>query len=367
MASKKTVEVGGLEFGGGRIFIQSMLNVPPEDIDGNIMQAVELEQAGCDVIRVAVPNIKDVNLIPALKQAVNCPIVADIHYDYKIAVEAVSAGADKIRINPGNIGDDSRVKSVVQACKNANIPIRVGVNSGSVSREPRRVSVFPQYSENHNAIKKNISQQKVCAIVQSAMENIRLLEKFDFEDIVVSVKSSSVTETISAYRELAELVPYPLHLGVTEAGTERMGLIKSAIGIGSLLCDGIGDTIRVSLTAPPVKEVKAAIDILKSVGRYVGEHKGVEIISCPTCGRCKIDVIALAKKVEELLSGDVNASGLVIGVMGCSVNGPGECKHADFGITGGDGAGLIFRRGEIVRKVEEEQLLTALLEEIRNV
>jgi (E)-4-hydroxy-3-methylbut-2-enyl-diphosphate synthase len=311
-----------------------MLNAPAQDIQANILQAQALAGAGCDVIRVALPDAEDVRLISALKQAAGLektPIVADIHFDYRIALEAVAAGADKIRINPGNIGSDDRVKKVADACRLAGIPIRVGVNSGSAAGK---------------------------SIVDSAIENIRLLERFDFTDIVVSVKSSSVIETITAYRELAGLVPYPLHLGVTEAGTSRMGLIKSAVGIGSLLCDGIGDTIRVSLTADPLQEVTAAIDILRAIGK----RKGVEIISCPTCGRCRIDVERLATELEQKLS-TINCQ-LKIAVMGCAVNGPGECKGADLGITGGDGVGLVFKHGEIVKKVDESRLIDALMEEI---
>jgi (E)-4-hydroxy-3-methylbut-2-enyl-diphosphate synthase len=314
-----------------------MLSCGASEIEKNISQARELAAAGCDVIRVAIPEIRDVRLISALKSAVPTPIVADIHFDYKIALEAVAAGADKIRINPGNIGSPDRVKAVAAACRNAKggagIPIRVGVNSGSART----------------------------GIVESALENIRLLEKFDFHDIVVSVKSSRVTETIAAYRELARLTPYPLHLGVTEAGTSRMGLIKSAIGIGSLLADNIGDTIRVSLTTNNLTdEVRAAHDILRAIGR----REAAEVISCPTCGRCKIDVVSLAKQVEELVSG--LGKPLKIAVMGCAVNGPGECRDADFGITGGDGVGLVFRQGEIVRKVSECDLISALLEELKN-
>ncbi|MCL2036410.1 MAG: flavodoxin-dependent (E)-4-hydroxy-3-methylbut-2-enyl-diphosphate synthase [Oscillospiraceae bacterium] len=330
MSGRKIVKVGELSFGDGKIYIQSMLNVPPDDISGNVEQAKQLVRAGCDVIRVAVPEMKDARLINALKENISVPVVADIHFDYKIAVESVKAGADKIRINPGNIGAPDRVKAVVDACKSAEIPIRVGVNGGSSDG----------------------------GIVRSALENVRLLERLDFDDIVVSVKSSSVVETISAYRELSRLVSYPLHLGVTEAGTPKMGLIKSAIGIGSLLCDGIGDTIRVSLTAEPLREIAAAKDILKAVGL----RKGVEVISCPTCGRCKIDVVSLAEEVEKRTL-DIDKP-LKIAVMGCVVNGPGECKDADFGITGGNGEGLIFKKGEIVRKVEESMLIPVLMEEL---
>ncbi|MCL1881428.1 MAG: flavodoxin-dependent (E)-4-hydroxy-3-methylbut-2-enyl-diphosphate synthase [Oscillospiraceae bacterium] len=346
---KKIVKVGNLAFGDGNIHVQSMLSLPADDVDGNIAQAQRLVEVGCDVIRVAVPEKSDVRLISELKKAVTVPIVADIHFDYRIALESVAAGADKIRINPGNIGDDDRVRAVVNACKNARntkggrgIPIRVGANSGSTKDGK--------------------------GIVDSALENVRLLERFDFNDIVVSVKSSSVLQTIAAYRELSKLIVYPLHLGVTEAGTARMGLVKSAIGIGSLLSDNIGDTIRVSLTATPEDEVKAAIDILRAIGK----RKSVEIISCPTCGRCKIDVLALVEQLEVALQANSSlesrlaTDGTVIAVMGCIVNGPGECKDADFGITGGDGVGVIFAHGEIVRKVDESQLISALLELLQN-
>ena len=358
ISQRKIVRVGGLNFGDGNVFVQSMLNAGADDVNANIAQAQRLIEAGCEVIRVAVPTVDDVGLIYALKEAVTppknranpIPIVADIHFDYRIAVEAVRAGADKIRINPGNIGDNDRVKAVVNACKTAGIPIRVGVNSGSVKTD--------KSGKAGKADKNGINC--ISGIVQSALDNIKLLEGFDFDDIIVSVKSSNVVETIAAYRELARLTRYPLHLGVTEAGTRRMGIVKSAVGIGSLLCDGIGDTIRVSLTAEPEREVEAAFDILSACGR----RKGVEIISCPTCGRCKIDVVSLAEKVEVLTRG-INKP-VKIAVMGCAVNGPGECKDADFGITGGDGVGLVFRHGEIVKKVHESELLNALNEQLTN-
>jgi (E)-4-hydroxy-3-methylbut-2-enyl-diphosphate synthase len=328
---KRLVKVGSLTFGDGNIHIQSMLNAPAHDVKANIEQARRLVRVGCDVVRVAVPSVEDVRLIGALKREIAVPIVADIHFDYRIAVESVKAGADKIRINPGNIGDSDRVKTVADTCRNAGIPIRVGVNSGSLKGQ---------------------------SIVGSALENVRLLERFDFDNIVVSVKSSSVTETIVAYRELSRLVPYPLHLGITEAGTSRMGLIKSAIGIGSLLADGIGDTVRVSLTAEPEREIEAAIDILRAIGK----RGGADIISCPTCGRCRIDVESLAVQVEKLTR-DLEKP-IKIAVMGCAVNGPGECKGADYGITGGDGEGLVFKQGKVVKKVEESELIDALMEEI---
>jgi (E)-4-hydroxy-3-methylbut-2-enyl-diphosphate synthase len=320
-----------------------MLNIPAEDLEGSVRQAKALEAAGCEIIRAAVPDLNAVRLIPTLKQAIKVPVVADIHFDYRIALECVAAGVDKIRINPGNIGDDSRVKQVADACRTAGIPIRIGVNSGSVEKQilAKYGSPTPQ------------------ALVDSALYHVRLLEKYDFWDIVISMKSSNVPDMIAAYRLAAQQTDYPLHLGVTEAGTSRMGLIKSAVGIGSLLCDGIGDTIRVSLTADPVEEVYAARDILKAIGR---PGCGVQIISCPTCGRTKIDLIPLADKVEKALSGC--RKDLKVAVMGCIVNGPGEAREADIGIAGGNGEALLFKKGIVVGKYPESEILKILLHEI---
>lgn len=339
---KKLVKVGRCTLGDGHIYIQSMLNVPAEDVDGNVRQAKELEAAGCEIIRVSVPSLGDVRLIEALKNAVEIPVVADIHFDYRIAVECAAAGVDKIRINPGNIGGDDKVKAVVDACRSRSIPIRIGVNSGSLEKKLLEKYGAPVPE----------------ALVESAMGHVEILRRFDFDDMVISIKSSDVKRTISAYRQLSEKCPYPLHLGVTETGTERMGVIKSAIGIGSLLCDGIGDTIRVSLTADPIREIYAAKDILKAAG--MGE--GVRIVACPTCGRTKIDLISLAGRVEEATRGI--KKNIKIAVMGCVVNGPGEAADADVGIAGGNGEGLIFRKGEILRKVSEERLLAELMKEI---
>ena len=338
----KTVKVGNIALGNGKIYVQSMLNIPADDIENSVKQAVELEKAGCEIIRAAVPKIENAELIYALKNAVSVPIVADIHFDYKIALACVEAGVDKIRINPGNIGSDDRVKAVAGACKAKNIPIRIGVNSGSLEK-----SLLEKYGS-----------PTAEALVESALGHVRLLNKFDFDDIVISIKSSNVKLMISAYRLLAQQTNYPLHLGVTEAGTERMGLIKSAIGIGSLLCDGIGDTIRVSLTADPVQEVYAGKDILKACGLV----KGAEIVSCPTCGRTKIDLISLANKVEDMLK--TVDKPIKVAVMGCAVNGPGEAREADVGIAGGSGEGLIFRKGQVLRKVPEDRLLEELKKEI---
>lgn len=345
MASKKQVKVGGILIGAGApIRVQSMLNTPAEDIEASVKQAKELEDAGCEIIRATVPTKEAVKTIAALKENITVPVVADIHFDYKMALESLAAGVDKIRINPGNIGSDERVKAVADECARKGVPIRIGVNSGSVEKE-----ILAKYGS-------------PCpeALVESALYHVSLLEKFDFNDIVISIKSSDVQTTCKAYRLMAEKTDYPLHLGVTEAGTQRMGLIKSSIGIGSLLLDGIGDTIRVSLTAPPVKEVYAGFDILKAAGL---RKRGVNLVSCPTCGRTKIDLIGLANKVEDTLR-NVNKD-ITVAVMGCIVNGPGEAKEADIGIAGGNGEGLIFKKGEILRKVPESELFTELLNEIK--
>ncbi len=339
---KKTVKVGGLTLGDGKIYVQSMLNVPAENISESVKQARELESAGCEIIRAAVPRVEDAALISALKNSVSVPIVADIHFDYKIALACAEAGVDKIRINPGNIGGADNVKAVADACRKRGIPIRIGVNSGSLER---------------NLLEKYGSPTPE-ALVESAMNHVKLLNDCDFDDIVISIKSSDVRLMIAAYRLLARQTDYPLHLGVTEAGTERMGILKSAVGIGSLLCDGIGDTIRVSLTADPVKEIYAARDILKACG--IGG--GVEIVSCPTCGRTKIDLITLANQVEDMLR-DVDKP-IKVAVMGCVVNGPGEAREADIGVAGGVGEGIIFRKGEILRKVPENRILEELKKEI---
>lgn len=343
MRTSKQVNVGGVLVGGGApVTVQSMLNVPSTDIPGSVAQAKALEAAGCQILRAAIPNKEAVALIPAIKEAVQIPLVADIHFDYKLALEAAAAGIDKIRINPGNIGDDSKVKAVADVCREKKIPIRVGVNAGSLEKH-----ILAKYG--------GPTPQALC---ESALYHVSLLEKFDFTDIVISLKASSVELTIKAYEEIAQRCQYPLHLGVTEAGTTRMGLIKSAIGIGSLLQRGIGDTIRVSLTADPVEEIRAGQDILKALDM----RGGVRFVSCPTCGRTRIDLIGLAEKVEAALAGC--KKDITVAVMGCAVNGPGEAREADIGIAGGVGEGLIFKKGEILRKVPEEALLSELLAEI---
>ena len=340
----RKIKLGNTTLGGDSpVLVQSMLNVPSTNIDGSVAQAKALAAAGCQVIRFAIPDEAALELIEPIKNAVDVPLVADIHFNYRLALGAAQRGIDKIRINPGNIGSDDRVKAVADICREKQIPIRIGVNSGSL--------------EKHILAKYGAPTPE--AMVESAMYHAALLEKFDFNDIVISIKSSNVPTMIAAYEMAAQRCDYPLHLGVTEAGTERMGIIKSAAGIGSLLCHGIGDTIRVSLTDDPVKEVFAAMDILKAIGL---KNDSPYLIACPTCGRTRIDLVGLAKQVEEKLR-DVPKP-IKVAVMGCVVNGPGEAREADIGIAGGDGEGLLFKKGQILRKVPEDQLLTELMKEI---
>ncbi len=344
MRTSKKIKIGNTFMGGGSpILVQSMLNIPSIDIENSVKQAVELENAGCQIIRFAIPNEQALDLIEPIKKATTVPLVADIHFDYKLAIGAAERGIDKIRINPGNIGSEDRVKAVADICKLKGLPIRIGVNSGSLEKH-----ILAKYGSPTPE-----------AMVESALYHASLLEKFDFDDIVISIKSSNVNTMIKAYEIAAEKCNYPLHLGVTEAGTERMGIIKSAVGIGSLLTHGIGDTIRVSLTDAPVKEVYAAQDILKAVGL---KTDCPYLVSCPTCGRTRIDLVGLAKQVEERLR-DCKKP-ITVAVMGCIVNGPGEAREADIGVAGGDGCGLIFKKGEILRKVPENELLDELMKEI---
>ncbi len=342
MRNIKPVKVGDCVLDGKHIYIQSMLNVRSDDIEGSVKQAVELEKAGCEIIRAAIPDMEAIRLIPAIKEAVKIPLVADIHFDYRLAIESAHAGVDKIRINPGNIGGNDRVKQVVDVCRSKNIPIRIGVNSGSLEKEllAKYGSPTPE------------------ALVESALNHAELLERFDFDDIVISIKSSDVNKMISSYRLASEKCRYPLHLGVTEAGTERMGIIKSAVGIGSLLCDGIGETIRVSLTDDPVKEIYAAKDILNCIGK----RECVRLVACPTCGRTRIDLVKVAKQVEEAVK-DMDKN-ITVAVMGCIVNGPGEAREADIGIAGGNGCAVIFRKDGSQRKIKEEDIVSELMAEI---
>ncbi|MCL2409750.1 MAG: flavodoxin-dependent (E)-4-hydroxy-3-methylbut-2-enyl-diphosphate synthase [Oscillospiraceae bacterium] len=335
----RQITVGGVEIGGGaRVTVQSMTNTKTADFDATAAQINSLERAGCDIVRVAVPDMESAGAIEDIKKRTAIPIVADIHFDYKLAVRAAEAGADGLRINPGNIGGADNVRAVAAIASEKGIPIRVGVNSGSIERE-----ILDKYG--------GVTPE---AMFESAVGHIKLLNKFDFNDICVSVKSVSVKETIAAYRLLHEKTDYPLHLGVTEAGTEYMGTVKSSIAIGSLLADGIGDTIRVSLTAPPEEEVRAGIAILKALGLRAGP----ELISCPTCGRCGIDLIPIAQEVENRLA-KMDKS-ITVAVMGCGVNGPGEASRADFGIAGGVGEGVLFKKGKIHKKVTMDKLVDEL-------
>ena len=340
----KKIKVGDIYIGGDSpITVQSMTNTQTSDIESTLLQLHQLEEAGCDIIRMSVTTKEDAMAIDKYKQNTKMPIIADIQFDYKIALEAINSGIDGLRINPGNMGNKDKIKEIVNACKKNQLSIRLGVNSGSLSKEfLRKYNGVNEYS-----------------MVESAMEQVKILEEIDFNDIKISLKSSSVPLTINSYSLISEKVDYPLHLGVTEAGTSFRGTIKSSVGIGSLLSMGIGDTIRVSLTSNPVEEVKVGKEILKSLGLL---KEGLEFISCPTCGRTNIDLISLAKEVEKRLENIKKP--LKVAVMGCAVNGPGEAREADIGVAGGDGEGLIFKKGVIIKKVPEENLLEELLKEI---
>lgn len=340
----KKLMVGNVAVGGGApVSIQSMCNTKTDDVEGTVAQILKLEQAGCEIIRVAIPDQKAAEAVDRIKKQIHIPLVADIHFNYKYALEVAQRGIDAIRINPGNIGAEENVKAVADICRQKNIPIRIGVNGGSLEKELRA-----KYG--------GVTAE---ALVESAMGHVRLLNKFDFDDIVISVKCSDVPLTMKAYTLLSQQTDYPLHLGVTEAGTPSMGMVKSAMGIGGLLCMGVGDTIRVTLTADPVEEIYAGQKILKAAGL---RKQGVNLIACPTCGRTRIDLIPIAEEVERRL---VNCKkNLTVAVMGCVVNGPGEASAADIGIAGGDGEGLLFRKGEVLYKVPQDQLVDALMQEI---
>lgn len=329
---KKEIQIGNTKIGGNnRVLVQSMLNVKSDDIEGNVKQAIALEKEGCQILRVSVPRLEDVRLVEAIKGSISIPLVADIHFDYKIALACVDAGIDKIRINPGNIGDDARVMQVAKACNTKNIPIRIGVNAGSLEK-----NILQKYGAP--------TPQALC---ESALYHIGLLEKCDFDNIVVSIKSSNVKTMIDAYTLLDTNCSYSLHLGVTEAGTYRAGIIKSAMGIGNLLMSGIGDTIRVSLTDTPINEIAPGFDILRAAGHTV---EGPEIISCPTCGRTNLDIAKIAKEVEKRLKGVDKP--IKIAVMGCAVNGPGEAREADIGIACGVNNAILFKKGKQIKVLE---------------
>lgn len=343
----RAVNVGGVGIGSeSPITVQSMANKPASDISECVRQALEMQKAGCDIFRFAVPEKSAAKIFEAAKNAgVTMPLVADIHFDHKIALECADAGADKIRINPGNIGDDGRVKEVARACRRNGLPIRIGVNSGSLQRE-----ILAKYGSPTPA-----------ALAESALMHASLLEKFDFYDIVISIKSSSPADMIAANKILAERCDYPLHIGVTEAGSEKTGTLKSAIGIGALLAEGIGDTVRVSLTDNPLKEIEAARSILKAVGYG---KSGINLVSCPTCGRTAIDLISLVKEFEAREGEITTDKRLTVAIMGCVVNGPGEAREADIGVAGGKGEALLIKKGEIIRRIPESGIIDTLINEI---
>ena len=342
----KVIQIGTVKIGGGNpVAIQSMTNTKTEDVEATVQQILALEAAGCQIIRCAVPTMEAAEAIREIKKRIHIPLVADIHFDYRLAIAAIENGADKIRINPGNIGDRSRVQAVVDKAKEYNIPIRVGVNSGSLEKP-----LLEKYG--------GVTAE---GLVESAMDKVSLIEEMGYDNLVVSIKSSDVLMCVKAHELIAKQCPYPLHVGITESGTVLSGNIKSSVGLGIILYQGIGDTIRVSLTGDPLEEIKSAKLILKTLGLRKG---GIEVVSCPTCGRTKIDLIGLANQVENMVA-DIPLD-IKVAVMGCVVNGPGEAKEADIGIAGGIGEGLLIKKGEIIKKVKEEQLLSVLREELLN-
>ena len=343
----RVIRIGDRVIGGGNpVLIQSMCNTKTQDIEATVAQIKALTIAGCDIIRVAVPDMEAAKALKEIKKQITIPLVADIHFDYRLAIASIEAGADKIRINPGNIGSEDRVRAVVEKAKEYNIPIRVGVNSGSLEK-----SLIETYG--------GVTAQ---GIVDSALDKVRMIEELGYDNLVISIKSSDVMMCIKAHELISEQTDYPLHVGITESGTLVYGTIKSSVGLGVILYEGIGDTIRVSLTGDPLEEIKAARLILKSLGLRRG---GVEVVSCPTCGRTRIDLISLANQVEEMVS-KFDHLDVKVAVMGCVVNGPGEAREADIGIAGGIGEGLLIKKGEVIRKVPEDQLLMALQEELMN-
>ena len=341
----KKIKIGSRVIGGGNpVAIQSMTNTRTEDVAATVGQILALEKAGCEIIRCAVPTMEAAESLAEIKKQIHSPLVADIHFDYRLAIAAIEHGADKIRINPGNIGDETKVRAVVEKAKAYHVPIRVGVNSGSL--EKRLVEKYGGVTAE--------------GLVESALEKVHMIEDMGYDQLVVSIKSSDVMMCVRAHERIAEVCPYPLHVGITESGTLLAGNIKSSIGLGLILSQGIGDTIRVSLTGSPVEEIKSARLILKTLGLRKG---GIEVVSCPTCGRTKIDLIGLANQVEEMVQ-DIPLDDIKVAVMGCVVNGPGEAKEADIGIAGGIGEGLLIKKGEIIKKVKEEELLETLKQEL---
>ncbi|WP_408070668.1 flavodoxin-dependent (E)-4-hydroxy-3-methylbut-2-enyl-diphosphate synthase [Butyrivibrio sp. JL13D10] len=340
----KVIHIGNKVIGGGNpILIQSMTNTPTEDVEKTVSQILALEAAGCDIVRCTVPNAEAAEAIKSIKSRIHIPLVADIHFDYKMAIAAMENGADKIRINPGNIGSKDRIEAVVKTAKERNIPIRVGVNSGSLEKD---------LLEKYGGVTAD-------GLVESALDKVHIIEEFGYDNLVISIKSSNVMLCVDAHKKLAEKTNYPLHVGITEAGTLYGGNIKSSIGLGIILNEGIGDTIRVSLSGDPTEEIRTAKMILKTLGLRKG---GIEVVSCPTCGRTKIDLIGLANDVEKMVQ--EFPLDIKVAVMGCAVNGPGEAREADIGVAGGIGEGLLIKRGEVVKKVPEAELISALREEL---
>ena len=345
MPSKKSINIGNVVVGGGApVAIQSMTNTKTNHIDATVNQILKLEKAGCEIVRVTVPDMESARCIDKIKEKINIPLVADIHFDYRVALECIERGIDKVRINPGNIGDRANVKLLAKKANEKNIPIRIGVNSGSIDKD-----ILAKFGE--------VTPD---AMVESALREIKVLEDCDFYNIALSLKASDVIKTVEAYRKISKLVEYPLHIGVTEAGTEYAGLIKSSVGLGSLLLDGIGDTIRVSLTADPVREIYAAKEILKATGKY---KKGIEIVSCPTCGRCNYNLVEIVNKIEPMVK-DIDKN-IKIAIMGCVVNGPGEAKDADFGVAGGLNECIFFRKGVLEKKIKFDEVIDVILDEIK--
>lgn len=344
----KKIMVGNVQIGGqNKVSIQSMCNTKTKDVKATVEQILELEKAGCEIIRVACLDLEDAKAIKEIKKQIHIPIVADIHFDYKIALEAIKAGVDKVRINPGNIGSEDKVRAVVEECKEKHIPIRIGVNGGSLEKD---------------LLEKYGGKPTAKAMVESAKRHIEILEKLDFYDICLSLKASDLDLCIEAYEEASKTFPYPLHIGITEAGTEFSGTIKSSIGLGVLLREGIGDTLRVSLSDDPIKEIKVAKEILKDCKLY---KKSPTLVACPTCGRTQIDLIPIAKEIEAFLQNI--ESDITVAVMGCVVNGPGEARNADVGIAGGVGEGVLFKKGQVIKKVPQEELVKVLENEILNI
>lgn len=345
MPSKKSINIGNVVVGGGApVAIQSMTNTKTNDINATVNQILNLEKAGCEIVRVTVPDMESARCIDKIKEKINIPLVADIHFDYRVALECIERGIDKVRINPGNIGDRANVKLLAKKANEKNIPIRIGVNSGSIDKD-----ILAKFGE--------VTPD---AMVESALREIKVLEDCDFYNIALSLKASDVIKTVEAYRKISKLVEYPLHIGVTEAGTEYAGLIKSSVGLGSLLLDGIGDTIRVSLTADPVREIYAGKEILKATGKY---EKGIEIVSCPTCGRCNYNLVEIVNKIEPMVK-DIDKN-IKIAIMGCVVNGPGEAKDADFGVAGGLNECIFFRKGVLEKKIKFDEVIDVILDEIK--